>query len=111
MPCQPFVLACLAVLASPLVAQETTPAAEAPAIFSEADYEATAQRVLERDAFPVLTMPTMASAKEGDEALGPDELVIGLVVDGEAKAYPLRVMGGVELVNDVCGEASITVSW
>ncbi|MHC4837287.1 MAG: DUF3179 domain-containing (seleno)protein [Planctomycetota bacterium] len=108
---QSLVLASLAVPSGPLLAQEAVPAPEAPPIFSEADYEATAQRVLERDVFPVLTMPTMAAAKDGDEALGPDELVIGLVVDGEAKAYPLRVMGGVELVNDVCGEASITVSW
>ena len=82
-----------------------------PPIFSEADYDAKSFRAVPRDGFPVANMPSMSTANEGDQALGMSELVIGLVEDGEARAYPLRVMGGIELANDVCGETPIAVSW
>ena len=86
-------------------------AQEPPPIFSEADYEANSRQVVERDKFPVLTMPEMATAAEGDEALDDDERVIGVVVNGEAKAYPLSVMGRHELANDVCGDLPIAPAW
>jgi len=106
-------LALLLPAASPAQTPQPAPAAQEPAppIFSEADYEAKSFRAVPRDGFPVANMPTMSTALEGDEAMGLSELVIGLVVDGEARAYPLRVMGGIELANDVCGETPIAVSW
>jgi hypothetical protein len=40
----------------------------------------------------------------------PDDPVIGIEIGGEAKAYPLVVMGSHELANDVCGGKPIAVS-
>lgn len=37
--------------------------------------------------------------------------VIGVEIDGEARAYPIGVMNRHELVNDVFGEAHVTVAW
>ncbi len=74
-----------------------------------ADYDALAERRLPRDAFPVLDDPPMAPAGAAD--VDDDEPVIGVVCDGEARAYPVAVMGRHELVNDTCGETPITASW
>jgi len=42
----------------------------------------------------------------------PDELpVIGVVVDGEARAYPTPLMSRHELVNDAFGDAFLTVAY
>ncbi|MCP4770158.1 MAG: DUF3179 domain-containing protein [Planctomycetes bacterium] len=53
----------------------------------------------------------MADVRAGNEVLSPDEPVIGLRVGKIAHAYPISVMGGVELVNDTIGELPVTVSW
>lgn len=78
---------------------------------TEEDYDANARRVVPRDRFPVLFDPKLASVAQADKALEDDELVIGVTVGGESKAYPVRVMGVHELVNDVCGKVPIAASW
>ena len=37
--------------------------------------------------------------------------VIGVEIDGEARAYPIVFLNSHELVNDVYGEAHVTVAW
>ena len=55
------------------------------------------------------TIPDMTAAN--DSSIDDQEYVIGVHCDGEAKAYPVAVMGRHELGNDICGETHITVSW
>jgi hypothetical protein len=43
--------------------------------------------------------------------LVPGDRVIGLVINGEARAYPVRVLALHELVNDVVGGVPVAVSW
>ena len=38
-------------------------------------------------------------------------LVLGYVNDGEARAYPVRLLNGHELVNDTVGGKPVTVGW
>jgi len=96
-------LAGLSVLAAaPLAAQD---------VFSEADLDQNGRRAAPRDAFPVLNDPAMAGVAEADQELRDDEPVIGVVLGGEAKAYPVAVMGSHELVNDHCGRIPIAASW
>lgn len=85
-----------------LGAQETTPAD---------DFRQHSRRAAPRDAFPVFDHPAMSSAAEADRALRPDDWVIGVVQGGEARAYPVAVMGVHELGNDTCGGVPIAVSW
>jgi hypothetical protein len=40
-----------------------------------------------------------------------DELVIGVSVEGEAKAYPITVLRFREMVNDELGKLPILVTW
>ncbi len=66
-----------------------------------------------KDVFPVFNEPEMLSA-EAAEAAGvvlPRDAVIGVARNGEAKAYPLAVMGYHELGNDTLGGVPIAVSW
>ncbi len=82
-----------------------------PEVFSESSYDKEAFRAAPRDAFPVLDHPTLVAAAEANLQLQPEEPVIGIFIGGEARAYPISVMGGVELVNDHCGEIPIAISW
>lgn len=75
----------------------------------QGDYERYSRRAAPRDKFPVFDNPKMTAA--ADSTMDDNEFVIGVVCDGEAKAYPITVMGKHELGNDVCGKAHITVSW
>lgn len=78
---------------------------------TEEDYDRNARRAAPRDAFPVLDEPAMKSAPEADRFLFDSEPVIGLTIGGEARAYPISVMGRHELANDTCGGKPIAVSW
>lgn len=66
-----------------------------------------------RDAFPVFNNPRMLTAEAAEQAgqIFPRDAVIGIEHNGEAKAYPISVMGIHELGNDSIGGKPIAVSW
>lgn len=51
------------------------------------------------------------TAQLGNQEWPPDELVIGLVIGGDARAYPVRLLNLHEIVNDVVGGQQIAVTW
>ena len=53
--------------------------------------------------------PKIVSVDEVD--LFPEELVLGVEINGEARAYPHRLMQFREIANDVVGGVPILVSW
>ncbi|MDR5865533.1 DUF3179 domain-containing protein [Halomonas koreensis] len=63
-----------------------------------------------KDGIPAIDRPRFVPAAEADAWLAPDDRVIGYYRDGEARAYPQRILVWHEIVNDeVAGEAlSIT---
>ena len=70
-------------------------------------------RAVRRDAFPVFNNPRLLNAAEA-EATGvirERDAVIGVAHGGEAKAYPITIMGVHELGNDTIGGVPIAVSW
>ncbi len=77
----------------------------------EKKYRSGSFRATAQDAFPVLYNPPMGTVEDGDRVLQPAEWVIGIALKGEAKAYPVDVMGFHELINDVVGGTPITVCW
>jgi hypothetical protein len=103
------------------VAQQTVPsgwAAEWPAT----DFERAAVDFGEirsggppKDGIPSIDDPLFAPLDEvtGDSpgALAPSEPVMSLVVDGEARAYPLRVLMWHEIVNDTIDGMPIAVTY
>ena len=50
-------------------------------------------------------------AEVGVEDLHPDEVVVGVHVNGEARAYPVRIMNYHEVINDTLGGKPIVVAW
>ena len=66
-----------------------------------------------RDAFPVFNNPRMLTAQVAEETgqVFARDAVIGVRHNGEAKAYPISVMGIHELGNDTIGGKPIAVSW
>ena len=63
-----------------------------------------------KDGIPALMNPKYVSARKAS-FLREDDQVIGVVLNGEARAYPLRIMSWHELVNDKVGDLAILVSW
>lgn len=55
-----------------------------------------------RDAIPAIDHPVAVPAEKATW-IKPKDRVLGIVVNGEARAYPLRVLEGHEMVNDVVG--------
>jgi len=73
--------------------------------FDDAEY-----RQLRRpDAIPPIYDPEFLSADETD--LTGDELVIGLNINGDARAYPAGLLYHREMVNDTVGGVPVVVTW
>lgn len=61
------------------------------------------------DDIPPIYNPRFVPASEAD--LPGDELVIGLSIHGESRAYPAGILYSREMVNDVVGNVPVLVSW
>jgi hypothetical protein len=64
-----------------------------------------------RDGIPALTNPVVVSVSEAGAFLAPEALVLGVVENGEARAYPHSVLWWHEIVNDELGGMPIVVSY
>lgn len=63
-----------------------------------------------KDGIPALFSPKYVPAADASY-MRDTEAVLGVVINKEAKAYPLRIMSWHELVNDRIGGVPILVSW
>ncbi len=63
------------------------------------------------DAIPSIDDPEFVSGLQGNAQLAPDDLVIGVVVNGEARAYGVAFLSRHEIVNDTVGGRPIAVTW
>ena len=64
-----------------------------------------------RDTIPALVAPRFIAAAEARGQLKDSDRVLGVLLNGEAKAYPVRVLNWHEVVNDVVGGQPVLVSW
>lgn len=63
------------------------------------------------DAIPAIDNPEFLSADQADSEYAPDELVIGVEFNGEARAYSINYLSRHEIVNDTVGGRQIAVTW
>ena len=70
----------------------------------------TPRQVLRRPIRPIIN-PVIVAAQETDTA--QNELVIGVEVNGAARAYPINQLTGPdrEIINDVLGGTAIAATW
>ena len=66
-------------------------------------------QLLPRDAIEPVYSPEYRTARQ--VALDPEDLVIGVSIAGEHRAYPIKTLASSEMVNDVLGRAPILVTW
>jgi|SRR6516225_2298317 len=64
-----------------------------------------------RDAVTALDHPKFVSSKEADRFLRSKDRILGVTVNGAAKAYPIKILNWHETVNDEIGGRPITVTW
>lgn len=67
------------------------------------------RQLLRRDDIEPIYHPTFVSADEIDWE--PETLIVGVALDGEAKAYPVNFMNIHEMINDRIAGTPILVSW
>ena len=87
----------------------TSPPSATPEPTSEPEYEIVT--LLPPDAIPAISDPSFVSAEEAGDQYDRDELVLGVEIDGDARAYSVPLLSRHEIVNDVVGGKPIAVTW
>jgi hypothetical protein len=67
--------------------------------------------LLPKDGIPAIFDPEFVSAQEADGFLLDTDQVMGVVIDGDARAYGTAFLSNREVVNDTVGGRAITVTW
>ena len=62
------------------------------------------------DGIPALDNPKLIAADKADY-LGDENLVFGVSINGDARAYPLRIMGWHEMFNEVIGGVPVALAY
>lgn len=68
-----------------------------------------AQARFGRDFLRPIYEPQFVAAADAD--LEPRDIVMGLEIDGDARAYPVRLLNVREMVDDVVGGVPVLVTW
>lgn len=99
-------------------AAPATPTAEPPAATAaspepvqEGEVPLEIVTLLLPDAIPAIDRPRIISAEEGDAQLRLSDVVIGVSIDGQHRAYGAAFLSAHEIVNDTLGGRPIAVTW
>ena len=63
-----------------------------------------------KDGIPSLDNPKLIPARSADYLKG-DDLVFGVAINGDVRAYPLRIMGWHEMFNEVIGGVPVALAY
>ena len=94
---------------TPATATPTPSPTQTPAPDPDAGLEIVT--LLPPDAIPAIDDPAIVPAAAADEQLRANDLVIGVSIDGEHRAYGAAFLSGHEIVNDMLGGRAIAVTW
>jgi len=74
--------------------------------------EYSPRTVLRRHLEPIVDAPVLSAAEVTDQ-VSDSELVLAIVVNGEARAYPINMLTGPsrEIINDTLGGRAIAATW
>ena len=68
-------------------------------------------QVLPAGQIPAITEPTYVSGEEADAQMLDREPVLGVIINGEARAYSLWQLDAHEIVNDRMGGSAFAATW
>ena len=99
----------------PAATEASTPRATEAATPEEArepgDPDLEIVTLLPPDAIPAIDNPRFVTVEEADKQLALSDLVIGVSIDGEHRAYGAAFLSAHEIVNDTLGGRAIAVTW
>ena len=67
--------------------------------------------VLPRDAILAIFAPRLLPVEEAQEQYSPGEMVLGLSINGDHRAYSVPHLSSHEIVNDVVGGVPVAITW
>ncbi len=67
--------------------------------------------LLPRHGIPSIDNTKFYGVAEADTEYAPDELVLGVSINGDYRAYSTGLLSGHEIVNDTIGGRPIAVTW
>lgn len=67
------------------------------------------EQLLPRGAIAAIRHPSFVSAKDAD--ISDKEWILGVHIDGEARAYSLTLLNSHEVVNDAVGDKNFAAVW
>ncbi|NOX63921.1 MAG: DUF3179 domain-containing protein [Chloroflexi bacterium] len=73
--------------------------------------EFTIVPLLPFDAIPSIDDPEFLSPDVADTEYNEEELVLGIEINGDARAYSIPFLSSHEIVNDVVGGKPVAVTW
>ena len=79
-------------------------------VFIDDRPDATAGQICPRGCIPALDQPAVTDA-EGGSWYPDEDLVFGIVIDGQARAYPKNIMEVHEMVNDTLGGRVLAIPY
>ena len=97
-------------IASPSTPRQSPPSDEGGVrTLDEEDLEIVT--LLGFDAIPAVLDPEFVDAAQADEWLEDDDLIIGVSINGDSRAYSVPMLSAHEIVNDVVGGEPVAVTW
>lgn len=66
---------------------------------------------VDRDTIPAINDPQFLTVEEAQSEYESQELVIGVEINGDTRAYSITVLSRHEIVNDIVGGEPIVVTW
>ena len=67
--------------------------------------------ILPKDGIPSVDNPEFLDAVEASTQIGQQDIVIGVSLNGEHKAYPTAFLSSHEIVNDTVGGVPVAITW
>lgn len=67
--------------------------------------------LLPQDSIQAIDEPEFQTADDASQAIDLDERVIGLVINGDARAYPIPILSVHEIINDEVGGEPVAITW
>jgi len=64
-----------------------------------------------KDGIPALSQPKFVAAKNAKHYMKDEDRVLGLARNGQAKAYPIKILNWHEIVNDTIGSQAVVVTF
>ncbi len=82
----------------------------ASALYAQSkDLPAEYKQILPRGQIAAITQPQFVPADKAE--IADDSWVLGVVIDGQARAYSLNLLNSHEVVNDQIGEQAFAAVW